>query len=273
MSTYETSTYELPNSWESAGRRLGLLEMQLDPMTRRRLARLGVGAGWNCLEVGGGRGSVARWFCNRVGASGSVTATDIDVRFLEQIEEPRLVVLNHDILADELPADRFDLAHARWMLHHLPQPERAIARMVSALKPGGRIVVEEPDIFPVHASTSELYVDFMAALTKILLGPSGRGARWARSLPSVLARQGLVELGAEGDFAVFNGGSPTAQMFRLTAEQLRGKIIQSGALDAQRFEAAMRLLCDPEFWAFGAASIAVWGRKPADASAPARMIH
>jgi len=44
-------------------RRPDLLAARLDPVTRRRIGRLGLAADVRCLEVGGGRGSIARWLC------------------------------------------------------------------------------------------------------------------------------------------------------------------------------------------------------------------
>ncbi|MGH8999638.1 MAG: hypothetical protein ACRDY7_09630 [Acidimicrobiia bacterium] len=42
-----------------------------DSSTVRHLEALGVGAGWRCLEVGGGGGSVGRWLGERVGSDGT----------------------------------------------------------------------------------------------------------------------------------------------------------------------------------------------------------
>jgi hypothetical protein len=69
-------------------------------------------------------------------------------------------------------------------------------------------------------------------------------------------------MGAEGDFAVLRGGSPVAEFFHLTGEQMRDKVVGAGALNAERFDAAMALLSDPTFWAFAGAGVAVWGRRP-----------
>ena len=122
------ANYALDNAWEQARHRLALLEQQLDPLTFQRLTALGVTTGWQCLEVGGGGGSVVRWLCRHVGATGHVTATDLDTRFLQEIDEPRLEVRRHDITTEALPHAQYDLVHARWLLHHLPHPERVIAR-------------------------------------------------------------------------------------------------------------------------------------------------
>ncbi|UCD68058.1 MAG: class I SAM-dependent methyltransferase [Betaproteobacteria bacterium] len=40
-------------------------------------------------------------------------------------------------MTEELSAAQFHLVHTRWLLHHLPHPEKAIALMVAALRPGG----------------------------------------------------------------------------------------------------------------------------------------
>jgi SAM-dependent methyltransferase len=192
-------------------------------------------------------------------------ATDIDPRFLQDIEEPSLEVRRHDITVEDLPEGQFDLVHTRWLLHHLPHPERVTARMVAALRPGGWLLLEEVDFFPVHTSTSQLYTDFMIELAERVVAASGRDCFWARALPALVANQGLVEVDADGDFAIFRGGSPWAEFLQLSAQQMRDKIIvASGTLSAERLDAALTLLDDPTFWAFGGAGIAVWGRRPLD---------
>jgi 2-polyprenyl-3-methyl-5-hydroxy-6-metoxy-1,4-benzoquinol methylase len=258
----QMTKYALDNAWDRAKRRLTLLEQHLDPITKRRLLMLGVGRGWSVLEVGAGGGSIARWLCRQVGNEGHVTATDIDIRFLQEIDEQNFEAITHDIVTDELPIGKFDLVHTRWLLHHLPQPERAIERMIGALRPGGSLLLEEVDFFPVQTSTSLLYVDFMLALTSTIVAASGRDCLWARALPALVSERGLAEVGGEGDLALLHGGSPIAEFFRLTGEQMRDRVISAGALSAERFKAALALLDDPKFWAFAGAGIAVWGKRP-----------
>jgi SAM-dependent methyltransferase len=254
--------YSLDNAWERGRRRLALLEQHLDPITQRRLLALGVKDGWDCLEVGGGGGSVARWLCRQVGAEGHVTATDIDIRFLQQIHENNFEAITHDVTARDLPENKFDLVHTRWLLHHLRQPEHVIQRMIAALRPGGLLLLEEVDFFPVQISTSSVYTDFMLALTGTVVAPSGRDCLWARALPALVAEQGLEALGVEGDLAFLRGGSPLAEFFKLTGEQMRDRVISSNALSEDRFNAGMALLDDPKFSAFAGAGIAVWGTRP-----------
>jgi 2-polyprenyl-3-methyl-5-hydroxy-6-metoxy-1,4-benzoquinol methylase len=137
--------YLLDNAWTRARERLAALERRHDPGTIRHLEALGVADRWHCLEIGGGGGSITEWLCRRVGPAGRVTATDINTRFLEALDFRNLDVRVHNISEDELEQGVFDLVHARAVLMHLPQREAALKRMISALKPGGLLVVEEGD--------------------------------------------------------------------------------------------------------------------------------
>jgi hypothetical protein len=134
--------------------------------------------------------------------------------------------------------------------------------MIAALRPGGRLLLEEVDFFPVQTSRSALYVDFMPALTGTIVAASGRDCLWARALPALVAERGLVGVDGEGDLALLRGGSPIAEFFKLTGDQMRDRVIASRALSPERFDAGMALLDDPKFWAFAGAGIAVWGKRP-----------
>ncbi len=100
------STYLLDNANAKADTRMDVLARLYDEPTQRALERAGVGAGWHCLEVGGGGGSVARWLAARVGAKGRVLCTDINTRIIEGHRgntPANLEVQRHDIANDPLP--------------------------------------------------------------------------------------------------------------------------------------------------------------------------
>jgi ubiquinone/menaquinone biosynthesis C-methylase UbiE len=107
--------------------------------------QLGIRQGWRCLEVGCGAGGIALWLADQVGTAGHVLATDLDTRFLHGHGRANLDVLTHDIVTDQLDDAAFDLVHARAVLEHVPARHGALARMVSALKPGGWLLVEDVD--------------------------------------------------------------------------------------------------------------------------------
>lgn len=259
--TAEAPRYGLSSAWDREDRRLSPLETVWDGTTTARLAALGVGAGMRVLELGGGRGSIARWLSTRVGASGSVTATDLDTRWLDAIDVPNLTVLRHDLLVDDFPEGAFDVIHARAVLEHVAERDRALERMVRWLAPCGRLYLDDCASFPLDSSRSEVYRAAMDAWATAL-GRTGTSYTWAREFPEPLARVGLVDLGCEVDTPVLHGGSPVAEFWSLTLEFLRPVIAEHGLLRDEDLDRAQALLADPGFWDLSPAFVGAWGRKP-----------
>ena len=254
--------YSLDNTWDQASRRLALLEDQLDPISQRRLSKTGLSAGWRCLEVGGGGGSITRWLCEQVGTDGYVLATDVEPALLEQVEFSQLEIQRHDILNDTPPPAEFDVVHARWLLHHLRDPIEAMRRMVAAVRPGGWIVFEEPDFSPFLLSSSQIYTALMSELARVAVAGSGGDCFWARNMLNEIGSFGLEEIGAEADQFIVQGGFGWADFFSLTSQQVRASMTTpEGALTEEAFDAGIALLAKPDTIELGAAGIAVWGRK------------
>src|SRR3954451_10772053 len=100
--------YALDSAWHAERDRLDSLTSLYDARTLELCERLGLAPGWECLDAGAGTGSLAVALAERVGPSGRVPALDADGRFLTPLESERLVVLEADLTAGELPAGRFD---------------------------------------------------------------------------------------------------------------------------------------------------------------------
>src|SRR4051812_41520092 len=113
---------------ESEWERLGLVQTLYDAGTTHQLARLGIRAGWQCLEVGAGRGSIAHWLAECVGPAGHVVAADLDPRFLRRVPFPPNVEIRAlNILTEEVEGQQYDLVSCRALLMNVPQPEVALA--------------------------------------------------------------------------------------------------------------------------------------------------
>ena len=136
--------YVLPHTIPQEDERLTLMSRMLDPQMFFRFEQLGVAEGWRCLEVGAGNGSVSHWLAGKVGPTGRVIASDIDTRFLDRIALPNLEVRQIDVTLDPL-GEGYDLVCGRAFLHHIPQRIDVLGRLAKAVKPGGFILIEEPD--------------------------------------------------------------------------------------------------------------------------------
>lgn len=252
--------------------RLGLLSKLNDPSTFEILERVGIDGGWRCLEVGGGGGSIVRWLCERVGPEGSVVATDLDTRFLDEIDALNLEVRRHDILNDELEPESFDLVHSRFLLEHLPEYRRALERMVDALEPGGWLVAEDVDFAGailadidqragVPRESMETAVELAAGL--LALAPArGIQTELGRQLPVLLHEAGLVDVGAEGRTRFFWTGTDQSELGRLSIEQVSKVAVEAGLLNAADRDRYLRLFTDPGVGTYTPFFFSAWGRKP-----------
>jgi 2-polyprenyl-3-methyl-5-hydroxy-6-metoxy-1,4-benzoquinol methylase len=249
----------------NAAVRFAALSAIFDPGSRRHLLDRGVAPGWNCLEVGGGGGSIARWLSERVGDAGRVLVTDIDTHFLEALAFPNLEVLRHDITRDRLPEGAFDLVHTRMVLIHLPEGNDVLRRLVAALKPGGWLVCEEFDAVsspPDPAvSPGEVVLKMHQAMGR-LNDERGVDRRCGRLLFGRLRALGLVNLGAEAHMSMVQPASQLATLLRASYERRRGAMTDAGFItddefdrDLARMEAADFMMPSPIMWT-------AWGRRP-----------
>ena len=99
-------------------------------------------------DIGAGTGLFTRLFAKEVGPTGKVYAVDIAPKFIEHVEKTSKaqgltnvvgVVCRPDSVG--LPADSIDLAFICDTYHHFEFPQRTMASIHKALKPGGRVIV------------------------------------------------------------------------------------------------------------------------------------
>jgi ubiquinone/menaquinone biosynthesis C-methylase UbiE len=260
------STYSLDNSSREAPGRFDALSGMFDRGTIRHLDDRNVSESWRCLEVGGGGGSITSWLANRVGPTGHVVVTDIDPRFLEPLAAQNVEVRKHNIVTDPLPDATFDLIHARLVLVHLPEREKVLTRLVSALKPGGWLVDEEFDSLSLlpdpTVSPGEVSLNTQLAVMR-MLKDRGVERRFGRLLYGRLRAHGLVELGAEGRLFMWRGGSPDVSLLRTNFRQLRGTLLDAHYITEQEFDQDSARLDDPDFMAPSPIMWTAWGRRPA----------
>src|SRR5580693_5961661 len=116
---------------EEGRARLLVLSRIMRPTTLSLLNQAGLRPGMKCLEIGCGSADVAFDLARMVGPDGRVVATDIDEIKLQlarqAAEQDRLTNLEFrlaDIVEDEL--ENFDFVHARFVLTHLVNPQKAL---------------------------------------------------------------------------------------------------------------------------------------------------
>jgi SAM-dependent methyltransferase len=255
--------YGFSHEWEKERERLRNFQELLDPGTIRHLEKIGVASGWRCLEIGGGAGSITRWLCEKVGSNGHVTATDLEVFFLNELSYPNLSVLKHDIVSDDLPTNAFDLIHERSVLEHLPSRDEVLQKLVKALKPGGWLLVEDVDHHLIlHTDEPKSpFRDAMKIIVKTLSDQSGFDPYCGRKHYTNLISCGLLEVSSEGRiFQQPSGNSGISRIWQLILERLREEVLNAG-LTVDQFEEAIKGFERSEYGAMSPIWWAAWGKR------------
>jgi len=255
------SEYVLGHDLIGEGKRLALMSELLDPMHRRHIEALNVvKPGARTLEVGCGNGSISAWLADRVSPGGEAVAVDLDLSLIEA-RAPNLELRQGDILAGPVERGSFDLVTARAVLHHVADAEAAIKNLAASLRPGGALLLIEPDFLPVSVAEPP---DVRSFWTGWLAWSRERGVDYqiGRTLAPRLAVHGLMEISGSAETAVYNGGSRWANYWTQTITELRDDLISSGKLNDALLDTFLRYCADSNWWTQTIAFTAVHGRAP-----------
>jgi SAM-dependent methyltransferase len=277
-----------PRRQQIARTHFATLAALFNPGTFRRIEMLGIGPGWRCWEVGAGGATVPRWLAQRSSPGGRVLATDRDVAALEDaaleaavleaavLEDAGLrdaagsgdggfEIRRHELGADPAPREGFDLVHARLVLMHVPDRDGALATMITALRPGGWLLVEDADplLQPLaspdeHGPAAERANKLRVATWELMSRRADLA--FGRTLPRLLGSAGLADVGADAYISL--AGPAQAQFQRTIIERQRGRLVGAGLATDAEIE---QHLADIEAGQVDLASfpvVSAWGRKP-----------
>ena len=253
--------YVLGHQLKGEGARLSLMSEFLDPMHRRYIDALGVvKPGARTLEVGCGNASISAWLADRVSPGGTAVGVDLDLSLIH-VRTPNLELRAADIVAGPVEPNGFDLVTARAVLHHIAEVQAAIANMIASLRPGGALLLIEPDFLPVSIAEPPEVRAFWDAW---LAWSRERGINYliGRTLAPRLASLGLTSISGTAETAIYNGGSSWADYWIDTISELRGDLISSGKLGEATVDKFLAYCADDKWWTQTIAFTAVCGRTP-----------
>jgi SAM-dependent methyltransferase len=255
------SEYVLDHHQAGERQRLALMSRLLDPMHRRHIERLGAGPGARTLEVGCGNGSMSAWLAKQITPGGRAVAVDLDLSLVDE-DVPGLELCQADICAQAVEPADFDLVTARAVLHHVADAEAAVVNLIASARPGGTILLIEPDFLPVSIAEPP---EIRAFWQGWLAWSSEQGIDYfiGRRLPATLSSLGLQDVWATAETALYNGGSLWAQYWVQTVTELRPRLVTSGKLDDRSIDTFLAHCADPAWWTQTIAFTAVDGRAPA----------
>jgi SAM-dependent methyltransferase len=210
-------------------RRLSLLNDVL--LNKASLREMALRGNESILDFGSGLGQFSRAMARAV-PHGRVVGIE---RNEEQLAEAqRLAAVDNeanlvdfrrgDVLNLELPREEwgaFDVAHARFILEHVPDPLRVVQTMVRAVKPGGRIVLADDDhgvlrLWPEPPGFNDLWKAYIRSYDRI-----GNDPYVGRRLVALLHQAGAVP---RRNTWIFFGGCAGMEIFDVLTANMAGVV-------------------------------------------------
>lgn len=237
VQTYKARTYDL-----------------LEPREGSVLLDLGCGMGQDVLALARYVGSIGRV----VGVDRSETMIEEASKSSAGLELP-IEFRAGDAYALDFPDATFDACRADRVFHHLEDPPRAMAELVRVARPGGRIVLFEPDFGTAAVDSPN------RALTRAmvnLLCDTVQNGWMGRHLRALLTDAGLGEVVVAPEIAPMTDYA-TANLI-LWLERTAAQAVEVGVATADEADTWLSQLREADrsgrFFAMAIACFA-WGRK------------
>ena len=214
-------------------------------------------------------------FCPNVSARKAKSSELSEQRFADlarrQIEKRRLKnvsIVQGDALGPNETSEQFDLVHERLVLLNLPQRDQStvVEQMVSRLKPGGLIALQEYDAvslvcYPEHPSWTILLDAYANAFRS-----HGGNRATGRTLHSLLRSAGVGSIEMKVHARHLEMGNSQRTVLLTLVELMQERIMALGRFSKSELEEHQKRLflhlTDPDTLVIDRLLIQAWGRKP-----------
>ncbi len=227
---------------EAGKRRLALLARTLWPTTSRLLHSAGLAAGMRCLDLGCGGGDVALEMAVLAAPGGSVLGLDLDAAKLElaRAEARQRGLANVELRQADVTewreSEAYDFAYCRFLLTHLRDPGEILRRLWLAVRPGGRVVVEDIDFAGHFCHPPSAAFARYLELYRAVVARRGGDADIGPKLHAMAIAAGWQDLALEVVQPAFVAGEGK-QMALVTFANIRAAILAEGLAEEEELAA------------------------------------
>jgi ubiquinone/menaquinone biosynthesis C-methylase UbiE len=179
--------------WDHFDLMASFYDRVIGPPDTERLSRLlRLPTEGSVLDAGGGTGRVSGRLRSLIGC---LVVNDLSQRMLKKARQKNICTVRAHVEKLPFADERFDRVLVVDALHHFCDQRQAISDLLRVLKPGGRLVIEEPDV-------NHKGVRLMSLLEKIFLMRS-RFHSPAKIRDMVLACGVPAEIESDGRFTAW----------------------------------------------------------------------
>jgi SAM-dependent methyltransferase len=250
--------------------RLRLQSQVWEPSGRRLLEQIGDGRGAHALDVGCGVLGWLRVLSDWVGPDGEVTGTDVDEAMLASAERfvtdeglSNVSLVKDDLFASKLETDSFDLVHARYEICPLGRAHEQMETYLRLARPGGTIVLEDPDSGSWHFNPPAPALERLIVLIQDAFRLSG-GDWEAGRMQLHLLRDFGIEGNVGAEVLALPPGHPYLRLplqFATALEEKLLSLVSSEELEDLRSEGEAELQ-ETGRWGTTFTLLQCWGRCP-----------
>ena len=225
-----------------------------EPAARSLLAQLGPGDGRRALDVACGP---LGWLRALVDAGWTAVGADVAPQLVAAAQEevPGAEVVQDDLFATRLEPGSFDLVHARFVLAPLGRWDEQLEVYRRLVRPGGLLVLEEPDTGSWHFNPPAPNAERLIELILEAFRTAGGDFDAGRALRSLLEGIGATPQVAAHVVALAPG-DPYLRVPLQFAHSLRARLdaAEAGPLVA----AAEEEIADPGRWGMSFTVVQAW---------------
>ena len=265
-----TGKYALATG-EAAAYRMNILHGLSGSGTRRVLLTAGLRRGMRVADLGCGVGMVTALLAELVGPGRHVVGIDASgaqlARARQRLNGIRTNVRFVEASATDtgLAPGSFDLVYCRFLLIHLPEPERALREMFTLLRPDGILVCEDGDL-TAAGSEPPSALDAFADLWGRLGPRRGLDYTLGRRLYQMVQAAGFPAPKVSLNQPVRARGE-SKRFLELSVAEAGPAFIEAGLITAEALDRTLaemrRLNADEAVLAVMPRMAQVWARKPA----------
>ena len=250
--------------------RLQLQSLVWEPSGRRLLEKIGDGRGKHVLDVGCGAIGWLRVLSEWVGPQGQVTGVDFDEKMIAAAEGfiaseglTNVSVKIDDLFATKLEPSSYDLVHARFEIAPLGRGREQLETYLSLVRPGGTVVLEDPDLDSMHYNPPAPKLDEVRALIREGFRRSGGDLDAGRGHPALFRSFG-IEANVRAEIEALPPGHPYLRVPIQMMVSLRPRLEtfrDPTELDDLQ-EAAEAEVAEPGRWGTTLTLIQCWAQRP-----------
>lgn len=251
--------------------RLRIQSALFEKQTIHTLNLAGIQRGMRCLDVGCGQGYTSLLISQIVGGKGKVIGMDISEDNIKTCNtkishnNKKLKFIVGDIYNSTLDESSFDFVYSRFLFQHLPDPEKALKRLLRLTVGDGILVLEELDqglwlSYPTDPNLRKLQKAYVN-----LLKLSGSDPYIARKLYGIFYKTGLRPNVSCYSVCIPMNDKSFNMMGVLTAKVLKSSILKNNLMTSMEFSRMLNGLkkyaLDPTGLVLYALTFRIWARK------------